>query len=96
MTTTDGIGDTTMITATDATSDTAMPEGSVTPPMTTTPSWTDCVEATTGVVTRAADIGSGDNTPTRTAAVAPADKETAIAGAEPAGLPRGGIQSGRR
>ena len=88
------MGDTTMTTATDATSDTAMPEGAVTPPMMKTPSRTSRVGATTGVATRAADIGSGEKTPTRRATVAPAEKETATAGAETAGLPRGGIRKG--
>ena len=94
MTVTDAIRDTAMTTAMDATSDTAMPEGAVTPPMMTTPSRTNRVGATTGVATRAAYIGSGEKIPTWAATVAPAEKENAIAGAETAGLPRGGIRNG--
>ena len=56
-----------MITAKDAIRDTAMPEEVDTPPMTMTPSRTNRVAETTGVVPRAADIGSGEKTPTRTA-----------------------------
>ena len=94
MAATDAIRDTTMTTATDATSDTAMPEGAVTPPMMTTASRTNRVGAITGVAARAPDVGSGENTPTRTATVAPAEKEISIAGAETAGLPQGGIRNG--
>ena len=73
-----------------------MPERAVTPPMMTTPSRMNRVGATTGVVTRAADICSGEKTSTWTATVAPAEKEIAIAGAETAGLRRGGIRNGCR
>ena len=93
---TDVIRDTARTTEKDATSDTAMPEKAVTPPMMTTPSQTNHRGATTGVVTHAANIGSGEKTPTWTGIVAPAEKETAITGAETAGLPRGRIRNGCR
>ena len=76
-----------MITVKDAIRGTEMLEVVDTPPMRREPSRTDRVEATVEVVTRAADIGSGEKTATWTATVAPAKKETAIAGAETAGLP---------
>ena len=85
-----------MINVADATNDTAMPEVAVTPPMMTTPSGTNRVGATTGVVTCAARIGFGEKTPTWTATVASAEKETAIAGAETVSLPRGGLRNGCR
>ena len=50
----------------------------------------------TGVAAHTTDVGSGEKTPIRRATVAPAEKETAIAGAETAGLPRGGIRNGCR
>ena len=90
---TDAIRDNKMTTAMDATSDTVMPEGAVTLPMMTTPSRTNGGGATTGAATRAADIISGEKTPTGTTTVAPETKETAIAVAETAGLPRGGIRN---
>ena len=96
MTATDAIRDTAMKTARDATSDTAMPEGAGTPPMTMTPSRTNRVGATTGVAAHTTEVGSGEKTPIRRATVASAEKETATAGAETAGLPRGGIRNGCR
>ena len=95
-TATDAIRDTAMTTATDATSDTAMPEGADTPPMTMKPSRTNRAGATTGVAAHTTDVGSGEKTPIRRAKLAPAEKEIAIAGAETAGLPRGGIRNGWR
>ena len=95
-TATDTIGDTAMIITTNATSDTAMPEEVVTPPMMTTLSRTNRVGATTGVAARATNVGSGEKILTWTATVAPEEKETAIAGAKTAGMPRGGIGNGCR
>ena len=94
MTATDAIRDTAMKAPRDATSDTAMPEGADTPPMTMTPSRTNRAGATTGVAAHTTDVGSGEKTPIWRATVAPAEKETAIAGAETAVLPRGGIRNG--
>ena len=96
MTATDTIRDTAMKTARDATSGTAMPKGADTPPMTMTPSPTNRAGATTGFAAHTTDVGSGEKTPIRRATVDPAEKETAIAGAETAGLPRGGIRNGCR
>ena len=55
--------------------------------MTRTPSRTDRIETTAEVITRSADISSGENTTTWMAAVAPAGKENAIPVAETIGLP---------
>ena len=62
-----------------------------TPPMILTPSRTNRGGATAEAATRTTDVGSVEKTPIRRATVAPTEKETAIAGAETAGLPRGGI-----
>ena len=74
MTAKDAIRDTAMITATDATRDTMMPDEAGTPPMVTTPSRTKRAGATTGVATSETDVGSGEKTTTWTATVAPAEK----------------------
>ena len=92
----DGPITTPMITARDAIRDTAMPEEVDTPPMTMTPSRTNRGGATAEAATRTTDVCAGEKTPIRRATVAPAEKETAIAGAETAGLPRGGIRNGCR
>ena len=74
-----------------------MPEGAVNPPIMRTPSRTNRVGATTGVVTsgrhrfRREDSDLGGS-----AIIAPAEKETTIPGAETAGLPRRGIGNGCR
>ena len=64
--------------------------------MMATLSRTNRVGVTAEVVTRATDVCSSEKNPTRTATVAPVKKDAAIAAAETAGLPRGGIRNGCR
>ena len=64
--------------------------------MTMTSSRTNRAGATTGVAAHTTDVGSGEKTSIRRATVAPEEKETAIAGAETASLPQGGIRNGCR
>ena len=85
-----------MITAKDAIRNTVMPEEVDTPPMTMKSSRTNRGGATAEAATRTIDVSSGEKTPIRRATVAPAEKGTAVAGAETAGLPRGGIRNGCR
>ena len=84
------------MTVTDALRDTAMPESADTPPMIMTTIRIVRVGATTEVATRATDVRSGEKTPTRTATVAPAEKNAAPTGAETVSLPQGEIRNGCR
>ena len=93
MTATDAIRNTAMTTATEATRDTAMPDGAVAPPMLATPSRSNRAGAATGVVARATDVGFSEKTLTWTATVAPVEKETSTTGCRPPVCPEVGSET---